>query len=375
MKNIAQPIDLAGKNSVCFLNYNLAYGGTEKVIVSLANHFQSLGHQVTIITLSETNDFKDFINPDIRIVCLYVAKMKFLIPKLSSFILKNKFDNFISNVWPLTSLSFIVRIFSKDTRLIFVEHCNLTEQFQDKSFFFKSMQNISINIFYRFAHLIVGVSAGVKQDLMNRGLSKQRIKVIYNPVISQPLKESGQTNQSIQKWKASSKKKLIAVGRFKAQKNFRNLVKAIHCLKKDLNLDVSLLILGDGEERKIIEQTIINLDLEDNIFLAGWVSDPLPYYDIADLFVLSSNYEGFGVVIVEAMSRGLNIVSTDCKSGPREILNEGELGYLSIVDDPKSLARSIANALAHPIEKDKLVERSKDFSEIKIGMLYEKIIK
>lgn len=375
MKNIAQPIDSAGKNSVCFLNYNLAYGGTEKVIVSLANHFQSLGRQVTIITLSETNDFKDFINPDIRIVCLYVTKMKFLIPKLSLFILKNKFDNFISNVWPLTSLSFVVRIFSKDTRLIFVEHCNLTEQFQNKSFLFKSIQNISIRIFYRFAHLIIGVSTGVKQDLLNRGLSKQRIKVIYNPIISQPLKESVQTNHIIQKWKASSKKKLVAVGRFKAQKNFKNLVKALHYLKKDLNLDLSLLILGDGEERNEIEQAITNLGLEDNIFLAGWVSDPLPYYDMADLFVLSSDYEGFGVVIVEAMSRGLNIVSTDCKSGPREILMDGELGYLSKVNDPKSLGCSIADALANPIEKSKLLERSRDFSEIKIGKLYEKIIK
>ncbi|HCK04009.1 MAG TPA: hypothetical protein DHV86_04490, partial [Methylophilaceae bacterium] len=112
--------------------------------------------------------------------------------------------------------------------------------------------------------------------------------------MTEPLQALDPSNQATKLWKSSNKKKLIAVGRFKAQKNFINLVDAIDFAKKNLGLDVSLLILGDGEERHKISSRIIELGLEENVFLAGWVSDPLPYYDLSDLFILSSDYEGFG---------------------------------------------------------------------------------
>ena len=95
---------------------------------------------------------------------------------------------------------------------------------------------------------------------------------------------------------------------------------------------------------------------------------------ISDLFVLPSDYEGFGVVIAEALSVGINVVSTDCQSGPREILNNGELGYLCEVDNPEDLAKSIKEALDEPINKEKLIRRSKDFSVETVGMQYQALI-
>ena len=180
--------------------------------------------------------------------------------------------------------------------------------------------------------------------------------------------------KGVQSWMDSSKQKLIAVGRLKSQKNFINLVEAIAFAKKGLNLDINLLILGDGEQRESIQNKINSLDLSENIFLAGWVKDPLSYYNLADLFVLSSDYEGFGVVIVEAMSQGLNIVSTDCKSGPSEILLDGSLGVLCKVNDCKSLGKAIDYALKNPIDSTALIRRSEEFSENKIGKLYEEVL-
>lgn len=374
MSHTTQFTSNPGMGSVCFLNYDLGFGGTEKVIVSLANHFSSLGKKVTILTLSERNDFLEFIEPEIEIVSLNIDKIKFLPLKLINFLRGNKFDNFISNVWPLTSLSFIVRFFSPKTRLIFIEHCNLSEQFQRRSKLFKFLQKISILFFYKFAHLIIGVSEGVKEDLVLKGVNKDKIQVIYNPVITKPLQKIDLSNLAVQNWTTSQKKKLIAVGEFKAQKNFGNLVDAIYFAKSSLNLDLDLLILGDGDEKPNISKKIIKMGLEKNIFLPGWVDDPLPYFDLADLFVLSSDYEGFGVVIVEALSRGLNIVSTNCKSGPSEILLDGALGTLCAVNDYESLANAILHGLTHPIERDELIKRSGDFSEKKIGKLYEDII-
>jgi len=374
MLKASQHSSKIGMGSVCFLNYDLGFGGTEKVIVSLANHFSSLGRKVTIVILSDRNDFAEFIKPEIEIVCLNINKIKFMPHKLIYFVIRNKFDNFISNVWPLTSLSFVVRLLSPKTKLIFIEHCNLSEQFKSRSKLFKSIQKISILFLYKFAHLIIGVSKGVKKDLEVMGVHKDKIQVINNPVISKPMQEIDMSNLVIKSWMRSRNKKLIAVGEFKAQKNFTNLVDAIYFAKYSLDLDLDLLILGDGDEKVHIAKKIKNMGLEKNIFLAGWVDDPLPYFDLADLFVLSSNYEGFGVVIVEAMSRGLNIVSTNCKSGPSEILLDGALGTLCEVNNHEALANAILHGLSHPIESDKLIKRSEDFSEKKIGMLYEDIL-
>ena len=90
--------------------------------------------------------------------------------------------------------------------------------------------------------------------------------------------------------------------------------------------------------------------------------------------MLSSDFEGFGVVITEALSVGVNVVSTDCPSGPREILNNGEFGYLCETGSPEDLAKSIKKALDKPINKEKLISRSKDFSLEIIGMQYQELI-
>ena len=89
---------------------------------------------------------------------------------------------------------------------------------------------------------------------------------------------------------------------------------------------------------------------------------------------MSSDYEGFGLVIAEAMYTGTTVVSTDCVSGPREILKNGELGYLCKTNDPEDLAKAINKGLRQPLDKDKLISRAKDFSLMKIGREYEKLI-
>tara|TARA_B100000767_G_C19772275_1_gene540693 strand:- start:1523 stop:3694 length:2172 start_codon:yes stop_codon:yes gene_type:complete len=366
--------NLFKKGSVCFFNYNLAFGGTEKVIVSLANNFIASGRQVTILTVSDENDFKSSIHPDIKLVCLGLTKIRSSIPSLASYLFSNRVDNFIANVWPITSLSFFIRIFRWNTRLIFIEHCHLSEQYKDNPIFFRVLQKLSIYISHRFAHSIVAVSNGVKDDLITTGLGRDYIKVIYNPVVSKSSHKMDETNLAIHSWSQSLKIKLIAAGELKPQKNFLNLLDAVYYAKNELGLNLSLLILGDGAQRSMIENKIYNLDLKDNIFLAGWVDDPLPYFKSADLFVLSSDYEGFGMVIAEALSQGLNVVATDCKSGPSEILQNGSLGFLSEVKNSESLGRAIDFALKNPIEPSKLIARSNDFSEKKVTSLYEEII-
>ena len=367
-------IQQINSGSVCFLNYNLAFGGTEKVIVSLANHLAASGRSVSILIMTPDHDFKDFLNPSVEVIHLNISSMKQVVPSLLKLLIRRKFDNFIANVWPLTALSFVVKICSRRTKLIYIEHCNLSEQFKSRGSLFKFIQNVSIFIFYKFSDKVISVSEGVKQDLINKGVKKEKIETIYNPIIISKVSAMDKSNPVVVSWLDSNKIKLIAVGRLKPQKNFTNLIKAFAIAKNKLGLDMSLLILGDGSEEKQLRNQIDLLNLHEDILLGGWVHDPLPYVKESDLFVLSSDYEGFGVVIAEAMSQGVNVVSTDCKSGPSEILQGDKFGTLCEVNNPASLADAIVQSLKNPIDSKDLIERAKDFSETKIGNLYEEML-
>ena len=362
--------------SICFFIYNLKTGGAEKVVIYLANYFSEKNKEVILLTVADNNDLSHIINPKIKVISLNKRRLRNVIPALIRFTKNKDIDCFISNVWPLTILSSFILLFSRKVKLVFVEHCSLSQEFKNKNYLFKILQNISISIFYRLPHHVITVSEGVKEDLISMGIKRSRIKTIYNPLPSLGEEKSRKIEKSteITKWINSKDKKIISVGELKKEKNFCNLVKAISFFKKNYSYKLKVIILGDGTERAAIESTIKKENLEETIYLLGWVEDPIPYLKESDLFVLSSDYEGFGVVITEALSVGVNVVSTDCPSGPREILNNGEFGYLCEVGNPEDLAKSIKKALDKPINKAKLISRSKDFSIEIIGTQYQELI-
>ena len=123
------------------------------------------------------------------------------------------------------------------------------------------------------------------------------------------------------------------------------------------------MILGDGPLRGELQSQIRKLGLEDTVRLVGYVDNPLKYFSRADVFVLSSHVEGLPNVLVEAMMCGCTPVSTDCPTGPREVLQDGKYGYLVPVRNPVELAAGIERALDHPISKQKLAEAIRPFEE------------
>ena len=122
-----------------------------------------------------------------------------------------------------------------------------------------------------------------------------------------------------------------------------------------------LLIIGEGEEREALQRLTDDFGLRERVAFPGFVDDPLSYMRGACLFVLSSAWEGFGNVLVEAMAMGTPVVSTDCPSGPREILLDGALGPLVPPGDPKALGDAMRAALARPTDADQLRRRASDF--------------
>lgn len=154
---------------------------------------------------------------------------------------------------------------------------------------------------------------------------------------------------------------IVAAGRLAPWKGFADLIRAIKTLSA--RMPVRLLILGDGPLRADLQTLIRELDIEHAVELVGYVENPLKYYARANVFVLSSLVEGMPNVLVEAMMCGCTPVSTDCPTGPRELLQEGTYGYLVPVGAPAAMADAIEHALRHPIPKEKLAEAITPFEE------------
>ena len=134
------------------------------------------------------------------------------------------------------------------------------------------------------------------------------------------------------------------------------------------------MIIGEGEERQAIEKIIDASPYSDDICLMGKIANPFPYMAKADVFVLSSEWEGFGNVLVEALACGATVVSTDCHSGPGEILEDDKYGLLVPVGNPAALAEAIERSLLHPFPAEQSIARARDFSVEKAVAQYIKVL-
>jgi len=202
-----------------------------------------------------------------------------------------------------------------------------------------------IKRFYPWANGIVVVSNGVRDDMAQlTKIPRERITVIYNPsVVGAEVWEKAQAPLDHPWFKPDQPPVLVAVGRLQMQKDYPTLLHAFAKVRK--NRPVRLLILGEGKERVPLEELIKELGLEQDISLPGFVMNPYAYMARASLFVLSSRWEGLPTVLIEALCCGTPVVSTDCPSGPREILRDGQYGQLVPVGDVDELARAIEATL------------------------------
>lgn len=263
------------------------------------------------------------------------------------------------------------KIFSRSpSKLVLVEHSDLSETVKRNNSFSTQLIKIFMRILYPFADQIICVSEGVKNSLIREiRLKESLIQVIYNPVV--PLETINYSLPTTQKINKSTGFQLVAAGRLTAAKDFSTLISAMSLLNQ--NIDCSLTILGEGELREHLEAQILDLDLQEKVNLPGYVSDPRPWFYQADLFILSSVWEGLPSVLIEAMAVGTQVVSTDCPSGPSEILEQGKWGHLCSPNSPTTLATVIENALLCPQAFD-VKYRAKDFSVNNSIDQYEKLI-
>jgi glycosyltransferase involved in cell wall biosynthesis len=213
---------------------------------------------------------------------------------------------------------------------------------------------------YREADAIVAVSDGVADDLARvTGLPRSRITTVYNPVVGPDLVEQAAAPLT-HRWFDGNHTVVLAVGRLEPAKDFATLLRAFALLRQQRA--VKLIILGEGRERAALTRLAATLGVTADVDLAGWTDNPFAFMARANLFVLSSRFEGLPGVLIQALACRCPVVATDCPSGPREILQGGRLGPLVPVGDAEALAAGMVGVLAAPPDSDSLRRRGADFS-------------
>lgn len=188
-----------------------------------------------------------------------------------------------------------------------------------------------------------------------------RFNCVYNIVFDDDFLRKSSEKVGHDWFEDKSVPVVVAAGTLSPRKGFSDLINAIRLVRNEK--EVRLVILGDGPLRESLQELIDNEGLNQSVLLMGHQDNPLKFFARSDVFVLSSYAEGLPNVLIEAMACGCTPVSTDCPTGPREILKNNEYGYLVPMGDSKSMASGILSALERPVSIDKLNEAVMPFTE------------
>lgn len=225
---------------------------------------------------------------------------------------------------------------------------------------------------FRLADDIVGVSEGVAADAAALApFARHKLRVIPNPVVSDDLLTKARESVD-HPWFGGGVPVILAVGRLHPQKDFPTLLQAFRRVR-----DVRpsrLIILGEGDLRRDLEAETVRLGLAEDVALPGFVANPWAWLAKADLFALSSVWEGLPTVVIEALAVGTAVVATDCPHGPREILDGGRYGTLVPVGDAAALGDAIVAALAAPRNSAALAARGAEYTTARSADAYERLI-
>jgi GalNAc-alpha-(1->4)-GalNAc-alpha-(1->3)-diNAcBac-PP-undecaprenol alpha-1,4-N-acetyl-D-galactosaminyltransferase len=358
----------------------LGPGGAERVMSIMANYWASRGREVFIITLSsEGNDWYE-LHPNVKRVGLSLLSTPAHIGEALR-----------SNLQRMKRLRHEIRKSGAEVVISFVDGTNVLTLFATFGLGVRVIVSERIDarrhrigwirsglryLLYPQAEALV-VQSAVMRDWARKIVKEKDVRMIPNPVAKpSPVEKPGNgTGRAFSV--PSTHRTIVAMGRLTRQKGFDLLLQAFgRCAVR--HPEWSVIILGEGEDRHALEALIGELSLKDRVSLPGRVRDPGQILAEADLFVMSSRYEGFPNALLEAMACGLAVIATDCPSGPRDIIREGVDGILVPLNDLDALASSMDRLMEDQTERQRLganaVKITERFSVEKIMSMWDDLL-
>lgn len=352
----------------------LDIGGVERVMLHLASGFTSHGLSVDIVVANSSGPLKNEIPCGVHLVDLQASRVLFTLPQLAGYLRQTQPDVILSakdyqNIVTLLAM----KIARYKGKVIVTNHIDISADWAWNKSFKSRLIPYFVRYTYPWATYIVTVSRGARQSLARViGLPAERITVIYNPVISSEMlvKSEEPLNHS---WFAPGEPPVIlSAGRLTQQKDYPTLINAFAIVREKHK--ARLVILGDGEDRKKLEKLVEKLGLIGEVDLPGFVENPYKFMKRAAVFVLSSLWEGLPTALIEAMALGCPVISTNCPSGPVEILEAGKWGLLVPVGDVDRLAKAILQVFESPPDREELRRRGLEFSVDRAVQRYLELI-
>ena len=359
-----QPIEFSGNGPlITFVLPSLGIGGAEIVNACLARELMKRGFRVEFIVGRDDDEASLVLPPGAGYIVVGAQQHRRLLAPLIKYLLARKPAILIGSLWSMTTtVALAHHLAGSRAKLCLWEHSTLSIQYAGRGRLHRFILQKSLRFGFARADVRIAVSKGVAEDLARLShMKREAFSVIYNPLTLRGGDGAGLV-EGEKAWGPRGGARILSVGRFKSVKNFPLLVRAFAHLERDARL----LLLGDGPCREEIAAAAAAEGVADRVIMPGAVADPTPFYKTADLFVLSSDREGFGNVILEALSCGLPVVSTDCENGPAEILEYGRYGRLTPVGDAPALTKAMDEALDAEPNREALKRRAADFSPERI---------
>ncbi|MEE9378488.1 MAG: glycosyltransferase [Candidatus Lokiarchaeia archaeon] len=336
------------KKKLLIIIHSLRRGGGAERVVSNLTVYLSKKYNIHLLTIFDFRDLYPYkgkyysLKENLGLIrkILNSLKLYTLIRPLRIYKLIRKIspDVIISNM-DLTNISIILSkiIFRFKIPLIISTHTNPKIAYQKK----KAYINILLKIFYysKFINKIITVSKEIQNIFKNEyKIDRNKLETVYNSIDIERINELKKERISNSKKLFYNKKiiKFITIGSLRKVKGHKHLIDAFSEVKKQVP-NSKLIIIGEGPLRRELEEKIKELNLINDVILLGLKRNPYNYLANSDIFVFSSLYEGFGIVLLEALACGLPIISTNCETGPREILGGGKYGLLVNIMDIEDL--------------------------------------
>ena len=254
------------------------------------------------------------------------------------------------------------RVFTRiDTRIVIRLGTHLSTALAQRSAFNRWLRTAPMRFLYPLAHKIIAVAEGVRQDtLMLARLPDTAVVVVRNPVITEAMLANA-VEPCPHPWLDESIPVVLGVGRLSRQKDFPTLINAFAkaCQQRKLRL----IILGEGGDRNALQALVDKLGLTDAVAMPGFDANPYRWLSRADLFVLSSRWEGSPNALTEALALGVPSISTRCPSGPDETLAEGRYGTLLEMGDSDAMAEAMLATLVSPLPAATLKQAVSEYKD------------
>ncbi len=357
-------------NKIALFLPSLRGGGAERVMVNLARGFFDQGIDVDLVLVKAEGPYLSEVPGGVRVVDLHSSRVLTSLPRLTHYLRRERPQSMLSAMDHANIVAIWARKLSGvPCRVVVSVHSTLSRALTNNPNLRGYLMPNLIRIFYPWADTVVAVSNGVAEDFANiTRLPRESIKVIYNPIVIPELLEKAKEAVEHPWFSRGEPPVILSVGRLTKAKDYPTLIRAFALVRR--KYPARLMILGEGEERAKLEALTQELGLQDDISLPGFVDNPYAYMARAAVFVLSSAWEGFGNVLVEAMAVGTPVISTDCPSGPAEILENGRWGKLVPVGDTNAMAQAILSTLSGQEVKVGFQNRALKFTIERITKYY-----